>query len=76
MLTKNLTARMYRHHLLKSESAPEHVFEDIADRDLEAGVTGVPRGAIGPGQTQKRKGRVNRKMLFHRVEFSSMRSEP
>jgi hypothetical protein len=30
MLTKNLTARMYRNHLLKSESTPVHVFQDIA----------------------------------------------
>jgi hypothetical protein len=27
-LTKNLAARMYRHHLPKSKSMPEHVFKD------------------------------------------------
>jgi hypothetical protein len=31
MLTKNLTARMYRHHLLKSESTPVHVFKTLEE---------------------------------------------
>ena len=45
------------------------------DLGSRSGATGVPEGQLGRAKLRS-GGRANRYMLFHRVEFSSRRSDP